>query len=67
MVGVKGLKPGKRVKKAQENTPRDALRLDPEQRLCSQWDSTTIRMFPLASWDDMGFQVLDDFCHEHIQ
>ncbi len=44
----------------------DSLRLDPEKRLCSQWDSTGIRKFPLAPWGAMGFQVLDDFCHEHI-
>jgi len=46
--------------------PGDTLRLDPENRLCSQWDATTIRKFPVASWERMGFQVLDDFCHEHI-
>lgn len=46
--------------------PRDSLRLDPERRLCPQHDATGIRMFPLASWDWMGFQVLDDFCQEHI-
>ncbi len=46
--------------------PRDCLRLDPENRLCSEWDSVTIRMFPVASWNDMGWQVLDDFCLEHI-
>ncbi|MDE6107407.1 MAG: hypothetical protein K2F83_01865 [Oscillospiraceae bacterium] len=46
--------------------PRDCLRLDPENRLCSEWDSVTIRKFPLASWNDMGMQVLDDFCLEHI-
>lgn len=46
--------------------PGDCLRLDPENRLCSEWDSVTIRKFPLASWNDMGWQVLDDFCMEHI-
>ena len=66
MLGVRGLKREKRRKK-QEPPLRDELRLDPEQRLCSQWDSTSIRKFPVASWDQMGFQVLDDFCVEHIQ
>ena len=28
--------------------PTDCLRLDPENRLCSEWDSVTIRKFPLA-------------------
>ena len=46
--------------------PTDCLRLDPENRLCSEWDSVTIRKFPLAPWQDMGWQVLDDFCVEHI-
>ncbi len=52
-----------------ERTARasDTFRIDPELRLCSQWDATTIRKFPLAHWDRVGFQVLDDFCHEHIQ
>ena len=44
----------------------ECLRLDPEKRLCPQFDSTGIRMFPVASWDAMGFQVLDNFCQEHI-
>ena len=46
--------------------PKSCLRLDPENRLCSEWDAVTIRKFPLASWQDMGWQVLDDFCLEHI-
>ena len=46
--------------------PEDCLRLDPENRLCSQWDSVTIRKFPLATREEMGFRVLDDFCQEHI-
>jgi len=45
----------------------DTLRLDPELRLCSEWDATSIRKFRLASRDQMGFRVLDDFVHEHIQ
>lgn len=47
--------------------PDDSLRLDPENRLCPQFDATGIRMFPVASWDEMGRQVLDDFCQEHIE
>ena len=46
--------------------PRDCLRMDPEHRLCSEWDAVTIRQFPLASWHDLGWQVLDDFGMEHI-
>ena len=57
---------GVSVKKKRTSRPADSLRLDPENRLCSQWDATSIRKFPLASWQDMGWQVLDDFCVEHI-
>ncbi|WP_251445939.1 hypothetical protein [Vermiculatibacterium agrestimuris] len=57
---------GVSVKKKRTARPADSLRLDPENRLCSQWDATSIRKFQLASWERMGFQVLDDFCQEHI-
>ncbi len=43
------------------------LRLDPELRLCPQFDSESIALFPLASREEMGFRVLDNFCEEHIQ
>ena len=43
------------------------LRLDPELRLCPQFDSESIALFPLASREGMGFRVLDNFCEEHIQ
>lgn len=43
------------------------LRLDPELRLCPRFDSESIALFPLASREEMGFRVLDNFCEEHIQ
>lgn len=43
------------------------LRLDPELQLCPQFDSESIALFPLASREEMGFRVLDNFCEEHIQ
>ena len=43
------------------------LRLDPELRLCPLFDSESIALFPLASREEMGFRVLDNFCEEHIQ
>lgn len=54
------------VEKEKTAWPTDCLRLDPEERLCPQFDATGIRMFSVASWDRMGRQVLDDFCQEHI-
>lgn len=44
-----------------------ALRLDPELRLCPQFDSESIALFPVATREEMGFRVLDNFCEEHIQ
>ena len=43
------------------------LRLDPELRLCPQFDRESIALFPVASREEMGFRVLDNFCEEHIQ
>lgn len=44
----------------------DCLRLNPETRLCPQFDSTGIAMFRRASLDEMGFSVDDDCAEEHI-
>ncbi len=57
---------GVNIKRKKTAWPEDSLRLNPENRLCPQFDSTGIRKFPVASWKDMGWQVLDDFCQEHI-
>lgn len=57
---------GVSVNRKKTAMPQDSLRLDPENRLCPQFDSTGIRLFPVASWKRMGFQVLDDCCQDHI-
>lgn len=41
-------------------------RLDPEDRLCPKFDSTSIAMFPVADSKEMGMRVLDDCAEEHI-
>ena len=64
--GGDGMKNGKTAETKRNVRHAECLRLDPEKRLCPQFDSTGIRMFPVASWDAMGFQVLDNFCQEHI-
>ena len=64
--GGDGMETGISVKRKKTAWPESSFRLDPENRLCPQFDSTGIRMFPVASWEDMGRQVLDDFCQEHI-
>lgn len=42
------------------------LRLDPEDRLVSKFDSESIAKFPIASEEEMGFRVKDDCAEEHI-
>ena len=44
-----------------------ALRVEPDKRLCPQFDRDSIALFPVAEPDEMGFRVLDDCCEEHIQ
>jgi hypothetical protein len=41
------------------------LRLDPEQRLCPQFDSVCVAKFQAAS-EEMGVRVLDNCCEDHI-
>ena len=43
------------------------LRLDPEKRLCPEYDAVSVKRYRAASPDKMGFRVLDNFCEEHIQ
>ena len=42
------------------------LRLDPEKRLCPQFDATSIKRFDAPDPDKMGFRVLDNCAEEHI-
>ncbi len=43
------------------------VRLDPEQRLCPEFDSVSIKMFAAPDREEMGVRVLDNFPEEHIQ
>lgn len=40
-------------------------RLDPQTRLCPEFDSTGIRLFPVPDREEMGVRVLDDCAQEH--
>lgn len=40
--------------------------LDPEKRLCAQFDAVSIAKFPIAPRQTMGMRVLDDCAHVHI-
>ncbi len=44
----------------------DSIRLNPEMRLCSKFDSTGIAKFRTGSKKKMGMRVLDDCAEEHI-
>lgn len=44
---------------------RDNLRLDPEKRLSPQFDSTSIKLLPVPSVDEMGMRVLDNCAEEN--
>lgn len=50
-----------------EETKAECVRLDPEQRLCPEFDSTSIKLFRAPEPGEMGFRVLDNFPEEHIQ
>ncbi len=58
------------MKKASKKHPGPAFgesaRIDPERRLCSNFDSKGITRQKIARRKEMGFRVVDNFCEEHI-
>ena len=44
----------------------DQMRLDPEQRICSNFDSYSIAKYPIATTKQMGVRVQDNCAEEHI-
>ena len=46
---------------------QDCVRLNPEERICPEFDSTGIKLFAAPDREEMGVRVLDDFAEEHIQ
>lgn len=44
----------------------DQMRLDPEQRICSDFDSTSVAKYPIAKPQKMGMRVLDNCAEEHM-
>jgi hypothetical protein len=44
----------------------DQMRLDPEQRICSNFDSYSIAKYPIATTKEMGMRVRDNCAEEHI-
>lgn len=43
------------------------IRLNPEERLCAEFDSCSIKIFSAPEREEMGVSVLDNFPEEHIQ
>jgi len=45
----------------------ECVRIDPESRLCPEFDQTSIKLFRAPEQGEMGFRVVDNFPEEHIQ
>lgn len=45
----------------------ECVRLDPEVRLCPEFDATSIKLFRAPERVEMGVRVLDNCAEEHIQ
>lgn len=41
------------------------FRLEPDKRLCPQFDATSIALFPVADREEMGVRVVDNCAEEH--
>lgn len=53
-------------KKKQKTISDEDLRLNPQQRLCSKFDHTSIAKFRVAEQDEMGVRVVDNCAEEHM-
>jgi len=54
-------------RKTSPNPPSgEDLRLNPEQRLCSKFDETSVTKFPVADTSEMGVRVADNCAEEHM-
>ncbi|MEG1593169.1 MAG: hypothetical protein RR350_02080 [Oscillibacter sp.] len=51
-------------RKKPSKTP--SLRVEPEKRLCPQFDAVCINEFSVAKPGEMGLRILDNCCDDHI-
>ena len=49
----------------EKRVPTEDLRLNPEARLCPQFDSVSIKKFAAPDPGEMGFRVVDNCAEEH--
>lgn len=52
------------MKKIKNET--EDLRLDPELRLCPEFDATSVKLFAAPDPGEMGMRVLDNCAEEHM-
>ena len=52
--------------KKHNHVPTVDLRLNPEARLCPEFDSVSIKKFAAPDAGEMGVRVLDNCAEEHI-
>ena len=51
-------------KKKPQYPDGDSIRLDPEKRLCEEFDSVSVKKFSAPDWTEMGVRVLDNCAEE---
>ncbi len=54
------------MSKKHKHVPTVDLCLDPEARLCPEFDSVSIKKFAAPDAGEMGVRVLDNCAEEHI-
>lgn len=57
---------GETMKKKNKTPISEDLCIDPEARLCDQFDAVSIAKFPVAAPGKMGVRVVDNCAEDHI-
>ena len=53
------------MSKKEKKVPTVDLRLNPEARLCPQFDRVSIKLFAAPDPGELGFRVVDNCAEEH--